>query len=129
MKPSERRHFGQQLEEQAWLWLEQKQKDSDIPCKLIAKNFYARRGELDLVIEEGTGSGIELVIIEVRGRSEGAWQTGLEVIDFQKLQCLRRASQAFLLQYSGTARSMRIDLLFWESGVWSWFRNIDPGIG
>jgi Holliday junction resolvase-like predicted endonuclease len=129
MKPSERRHFGQKLEEEAWLWLEQKQKDSEIPCRLIAKNFYARRGELDLVMEEGAAPGVELVIIEVRGRGEGAWQTHLEVIDFQKLQSLRRATEAFLLQYQGQARSLRIDLLFWDNGVWSWFRNIDPGVG
>ncbi len=129
MKPSERRHFGQKLEEQAWLWLEQRQKDSEIPCRLIAKNFYARRGELDLVMEEGIGPGVELVIIEVRGRGEGAWQTHLEVIDFQKIQSLRRATEAFLLQYQGQARSLRIDLLFWDNGVWSWFRNIDPGTG
>jgi Holliday junction resolvase-like predicted endonuclease len=129
MKPSERRHFGQKLEEEAWLWLEQKQKDSETPCRLIAKNFYARRGELDLVMEEGAGPGLELVIIEVRGRGEGAWQTHLEVIDFQKLQSLRRATEAFLAQYRGQARSLRIDLLFWDNGVWSWFRNIDPGTG
>ena len=129
MKPSERRHFGQKLEEEAWLWLEQKQKDSEIPCRLIAKNFYARRGELDLVMEEGAGPQVELVIIEVRGRGEGAWQTHLEVIDFPKLQSLRRATEAFLVQYQGQARSLRMDLLFWDNGVWSWFRNIDPGTG
>jgi Holliday junction resolvase-like predicted endonuclease len=129
MKPSERRHFGQKLEEEAWLWLEQKQKDSEIPYRLLAKNFYARRGELDLVMEEGAGPQLELVIIEVRGRGEGAWQTHLEVIDFSKLQSLRRATEAFLLQYQGQARSLRIDLLFWDNGVWSWFRNIDPGVG
>ncbi len=129
MKPSERRHFGQKLEEQAWLWLEQKQKEAEIPCRLIAKNFYARRGELDLVVEMGLDLQLELVIVEVRGRGEGAWQTHLEVIDFQKLQSLRRATEAFLLQYQGKARTMRIDLLFWDGQTWSWFQNVDPGSG
>ncbi|MCZ8132121.1 MAG: YraN family protein [Steroidobacteraceae bacterium] len=64
MKPPAARDAGPRVEAAARDWLEAR------GLQTVATNFRSRRGELDLVMREGT----ELVIVEVRyraGRSHG----------------------------------------------------------
>ncbi len=120
--PSRKFHFGLEHEERAVRLLQ------DQDAVVIARNFRARGGELDIVIEESRGDGPpELVFVEVRVRRKGSWMGQLEAIDPFKLECLRRACGAFLARYRGKARTARLDLMVWDGDAWSRFRNLDPG--
>ncbi|MEJ2669951.1 MAG: YraN family protein [Gammaproteobacteria bacterium] len=62
---------------------------------LIAKNFVARRGEIDLVV---TLNG-ELVFVEVRFRIRSDYGDPLESVTLNKQRRLHRAAEAFLQRY------------------------------
>ncbi|RMG13971.1 MAG: YraN family protein [Planctomycetota bacterium] len=66
-------------------------------ARLLARNWRTRRGELDLVLDEG---GV-VVFVEVKARRGRSHGTGLQAVTPKKQRRLLRAAHAFL---SATAR-------------------------
>jgi putative endonuclease len=58
---------------------------------ILAQNFRVRGGEIDLVATKGE----ELCIVEVKTRTLGSQETGLEAVTWRKRQLLIRAAYAF----------------------------------
>jgi putative endonuclease len=91
----------------------------------LHRNYRCKGGEIDLVLEEEVSSGqFELVFVEVRSRGAGAWVSGVETVDFRKRLKLSRTIRYFLAGYRGRAKSLRVDLLAWDDGVWTHLRNV-----
>lgn len=64
--------------------------------KLVARNFRARGGELDLVLRNAQ----TLVIAEVRKRSHRGFGSGADSVDARKQQRIILAARQFLMQHS-----------------------------
>lgn len=94
-------------------------------ARVVARNFRAKAGEIDLIVEETIASGaVELVFVEVRGRSsEHPWVSAEESIDAGKLWRIWKTADAFLQTYAGRAKSMRLDVLAWDGERWSHLKD------
>ncbi len=88
---------------------------------LIARNFLARGGELDLVMREGA----ILVFVEVRFRADASHGDGLDSVGANKQQRLVAAANAFLAQHPHYQRwAQRFDLVSLGAGGFRWERNV-----
>lgn len=69
---------------------------------IVARNWRARRGELDIVAQDGA----ELVFVEVRARWSGGWGTPEETVGWEKRRRLLSAAQSFAVSraYEGSCR-------------------------
>jgi putative endonuclease len=75
---------------------------------LIARNWRARVGEIDLVMADAS----TIVFVEVRLRSDDAWMTGAGSIGATKRRRLARAAAAFLAARREFAdRTARFDVV------------------
>ena len=90
--------------------------------RLLARNFTVRGGELDLVFEETTVSGLCLVFVEVRMRRAGGLDPR-ETLDPLKVMRLHRAGAVFLMRYRGFAKAVRFDLVGIHGGELRHFRD------
>jgi putative endonuclease len=81
-----RQDSGQAAERLARAHLEQQ------GMQLVAQNWHCRRGELDLVMLDGSS----LVFVEVRYRQHKGWGGALESIDARKRAKLILAAEQFL---------------------------------
>ncbi len=80
--------------------------------RLVARNFRCQGGEVDLIFEEPCeATGLELVFVEVRARTEGGWVDALETVTFPKQMRLVRAIRLFLAKYRGHAKQLRVDII------------------
>ncbi len=118
-----RHQLGQESEVKAEKWY------LDQPgYKLLAKNVRCRWGEIDLVFEYSSVTPsaplVELVFVEVRARVTKVWVNGPQSVDWKKQRRLSRTAQYYLNQYSGPAKSVRMDLLYWDGKVWEHIPNI-----
>ena len=76
--------------------------------KLIAKNFYFRQGEIDLIMRDAK----TLVFIEVRYRQSATYGSALESVTKQKQQRIIKTAQYFLLQNKKYQQSaIRFDVI------------------
>jgi putative endonuclease len=64
--------------------------------KLVCRNYWTRRGEIDLVMRDGN----ELVFVEVRQRTNTAYGRPEETVNRSKRARLRLAASHFLQQYA-----------------------------
>ena len=64
--------------------------------KLVCRNYWTRRGEIDLVMRDGN----ELVFVEVRQRTNTAYGRPEETVNRSKRARLRLAAGHFLQQYA-----------------------------
>jgi putative endonuclease len=125
-KNSREKGFGVEVE--AWRWLETRLlTERSQPC-LLRRNFHCREGELDLIFletREVHGERVrDLVIVEVRGRSRGAWVSGLETVTFPKRRKIERAARRFLLRFPvELLSSVRFDVLSQDGDSWVWVRD------
>ncbi len=62
--------------------------------RLIARNFYCRYGELDLIMQQGR----QLVFVEVKARTSSRYGFPEDAVNFQKLRKLRQAIAVYLEQ-------------------------------
>jgi putative endonuclease len=90
---------------------------------LVATNFRARVGELDLVMTEGR----VLVVVEVRSRACRSFLSPAESVTRSKQQRIVRATQYFLLRHRQFARwPVRFDVVEVTGGleqpVLNWIR-------
>jgi putative endonuclease len=75
--------------------------------RIVARNFRAPGGEIDLVAMEGE----TLVFVEVKMRRSLAAGAPEEAVDARKEQRLRRAASAFAARMRAGARPMRFDIV------------------
>lgn len=90
------REIGDAAEDQALFYLQGQ------GLVLRERNFQIRRGEIDLIMQQGD----ELVFIEVRARSQSQFGDGVESITYAKRRRLIAAASAYLqrLHYDSAAR-------------------------
>ena len=82
-----------------------------IGWRVIARNVKNKYGELDIVALDANTRPIELVIVEVRGRTIGKLQAPLDTIGSRKLRTLLRASQEYIDNDLGWTSFWRIDVI------------------
>ena len=82
-----------------------------IGWKVIKRNVRNKYGELDIVALDANTRPIELVIVEVRGRTIGKLQAPLDTIGSRKLRTLLRASQEYIDNDLGWSSFWRIDVI------------------
>lgn len=106
--------LGRTTEDQALVLLSRESR------RLLARNFRARGGELDLIFEEARpDGGLELVFVEVRARTQGAaWERGLESVGGRKRMRLEKAARVFLMRYRGRATTLRFDVAAFDGREW-----------
>ncbi len=93
---------GAQAEEEARHFLELQ------GLRLIERNFRTRRGELDLIMEEGRA----IVFVEVRFRKDRRFGGPLESVTAAKQQRIALAAAEFLGRHHGLAdRPCRFDVV------------------
>lgn len=103
--------FGKQAERQAEFWFLEHRPQS----RLLVRNYRWKRGEIDLIFEEGA----LLVFVEVRACSFQNWLTGPETLHLKKCFRLFQTANHFLSRYRGSAVEIRFDLMHWERDHWS----------
>ena len=82
-----------------------------IGWRVIARNVKNKYGELDIVALDANTRPIELVIVEVRGRTIGKLQAPLDTIGSRKLRTLLRASQEYIDNDLEWTSFWRIDVI------------------
>jgi len=88
---------------------------------LIARNYNARVGELDLVMREHA----LLVFVEVRFRAEATHGDGLESVGAVKQRRILAAARAFVAEHAAFRHwAMRFDVLALGAGGLRWERNV-----
>ncbi len=81
--------------------------------RFLAANHQQRRGELDLVMQEGN----LVVFVEVRQRLRDDFGSAAESLDAAKLARIRRTARLFLLKRFGTEDlDCRFDAVFVSGG-------------
>ena len=75
--------------------------------RVLARNVRLRRGELDVVAEEGG----DLVFVEVKSRRSVAYGTPAEAVGFQKQRTLVRLAAAYLARTGLGDRACRFDVV------------------
>ncbi len=100
------RERGQQAEDIACNYLQAK------GLELYVRNYHCRRGEIDLIM----GDGSTLVFVEVRYRSSSRFGSGAETVDSRKQRRIITAATHYL-QTSPvqTRRPARFDVIFMQS--------------
>ncbi|MGE4072941.1 MAG: YraN family protein [Lysobacterales bacterium] len=88
--------------------------------KLLARNFLARGGELDLVMADDDC----VVFVEVRFRAQGSHGDGLDSVSTSKQKKLIAAARQFLADHPRYARRpTRFDVVALGAGGLRWVRN------
>lgn len=110
--------MGRESESRAEAWLL-----AQGNARMIAKNYRAGRGEIDLIFEELGPKGIELVFIEVRSRDPEDPVGALGSVTGLKCWRIQSAARVFLSHYRGKARQVRFDVMAWDGVQWEWCKN------
>jgi putative endonuclease len=76
-------------------------------CRIVARNHRTRRGEVDLIAEQGE----LLVFVEVRTRETAAFGGPEETVNHRKQQRVVLAAQDFLMRWRGPPRGARFDVI------------------
>jgi putative endonuclease len=88
---------------------------------LIARNYVARGGELDLVMRDGN----TLVFVEVRFRADGGHGDGLDSVSPTKQRRLIAAARQYLADHPKYARwTTRFDAVALGAGGPRWVKNV-----
>jgi Holliday junction resolvase-like predicted endonuclease len=142
LKYKDRRHFGNEIEKKAWLWLE-----SLAPPKiLLASNFFYRGGEIDLIWKEtAPPEAPDLVFCEVRARRPGTqgapsppstssitkpdevWVSGIESVTFEKRRKIEKTASLYLSKLSDREvrlyGGIRMDVVEWNGRVFQHWKS------
>ena len=77
-------------------------------CRVLARNYQRRSGEIDLVVLDGE----QLAFVEVRHRGAGAWVSPLASVDASKQRRLARTAALFLADHpEHRFREARFDIV------------------
>lgn len=101
--------FGKNGEDEAASFLQKK------GYKIIARNFRARGGEIDLIALKST----TLIFIEVKSRTSTLFGTPAESITYHKLAKLIRTAELFRKFHPGLPADIRFDAIevYTKSGI------------
>jgi len=100
--PEQKRHYGENIEQQAEAWLMQQ------GLQPIERNYGIRAGEIDLIMQQAQ----VLVFIEVRYRADNEHGSGAESITYQKQRKLRRTAEHYLQKnFGNTPPDCRFDVI------------------
>ncbi|MEM9101132.1 MAG: YraN family protein [Pseudomonadota bacterium] len=116
---SSTRDIGSHLENQSQLFLESQ------GLTFIARNFYCKMGEIDLIMRDQDC----LVFVEVRYRSDHRFGSGLESVRGSKIRKLVKTAQFYLQKHQLFDRvSCRFDVVAVSSGDdrpldFNWIKN------
>ncbi len=80
--------------------------------RVVARNFRASGAEIDLVAIDGE----TLVFVEVKTRRSRAGGAPEEAVDARKQLRMRRAAEAFSVQYRIGERELRFDIVAVDAG-------------
>lgn len=97
----DKREKGRQGEEQALAYLLGK------GYGLLCRNYHARVGEIDLVMQQGE----RIVFVEVKRRAGQRMGSGLEAVTLRKQQNLCQAALLFLQEHGLHLRPARFDVI------------------
>jgi putative endonuclease len=88
--------------------------------RLVQRNYRARRGEIDLVMQDGE----VLVYVEVRFRSDDGHGDGLDSVSASKRSRLINAARQYAQEHPPVARmAQRFDVVALGAGGLRWVRN------
>jgi putative endonuclease len=96
-----RQRLGDEGEQAAARFLEAK------GFRIVARNHRTRRGEVDLIAEQGE----LLVFAEVRARTTARFGSPAETVDARKQARVVSAAQDYLARWQGPERAVRFDVL------------------
>ena len=85
---------------------------------LLARNYRARRGEIDLVMRDGD----TIVFVEVRYRSGTGYGGAAESVDYRKRAKLIAAAQSYL-QQNRWRHACRFDVVALQGARLDWLRD------
>lgn len=75
--------------------------------RIVAKNHRTRRGEVDLVADDGN----VLAFVEVRTRATDAFGSPAATVDLRKQRRIVLAARDFLARWQGPERAVRFDVV------------------
>ncbi len=104
---------GRRAEDRAQAYLQQQ------GLQLVERNVRNRRGEIDLVMQDG----ITLVFVEVRQRASARFGSAAASIDAVKQARLWRSAQHFLCRYA-VPPPCRFDAVCIDGAAMVWLRHI-----
>ena len=120
-KVPNRVQFGRELEDRAANYLRAQ------GCKLLTRNYFCRRGEIDLVMLDPQG---RVLFVEVRYRTRSRFGSAAMSVAYRKQQRLRYAAAHYLRRYpSLNKRPCQFDIIAFDllAGAaeprLSWLRN------
>ena len=97
--------LGEDYERQAIHWLK------DNGMRLLVRNFSGKTGEIDIIARDGE----HLIFLEVRARSNRAFDTAAGSVDRRKQQRIVRTAQLFLQRHPELAGlPCRFDVIAFE---------------
>ncbi len=110
------RHKGQAYEAAAETYLIQRGLEA---CQ---RNYQVRGGEIDLIMRDGD----TWVFVEVKYRQSEAFGSGLEAIDYRKLQRLKRTALYWLKMKNINSHmaAIRFDVVYIFGDTTEWLKNI-----
>ena len=100
-EPTARQTLGEAGEALAAQHLEQ------LGFSIVARNHRTRRGEVDLIAEQGE----LLVFVEVRTRASDKFGSPEETVDARKQERVVLAARDFLARFQGGERAIRFDVI------------------
>jgi putative endonuclease len=77
-------------------------------CKLLARNYAASGGELDLVMTDVNGA---IVFVEVKTRRDEAFARARDAVDNTKRDKMIRTAKRFLREFKISDRPLRFDVI------------------
>jgi len=77
-------------------------------CRILARNWAADCGELDLVVCDADGV---VVFVEVKTRRSEAFAPAVAAVNLKKQRKIARTAKRFLTQYKLSDRPLRFDVL------------------
>ncbi|MFR1114421.1 MAG: YraN family protein [Blautia sp.] len=89
-------------------------------CKILRRNYLCKRGEIDLIVQDGR----YLVFVEVKYLRDGRAGDPLEAVDTSKQRRISRAAAWFLLEeYQSLDLPCRFDVVGIRAGQVHWIQN------
>ena len=89
---------------------------------LRCRNYQTRRGELDIVMQDGS----TIVCVEVKYRRRNQFGSALEFVTAKKLQRIQAAFDFYLLDngLNPASTSLRIDVVAIDGDNLQWLKNV-----
>lgn len=89
---------------------------------LRCRNYHTRRGELDIVMQDGN----TIVCIEVKYRKQNRFGSAVEFVTAKKLQRIQAAFGFYLLDngLNPASTPLRIDVIAIDGSNLQWLKNI-----